>query len=185
MNLAVQQQLKSHMDDTPSGNLAGLSIEVLPVDGSGTGTSSMKFQIDQTSFGNKTNEELAILMQEQIQKQIQEAGMDLSACNIKLLSGSGEGADGAVTAETTRYQYKMGSPTQLSIGDGSGSSVQVPMEQGKTESATTESKETTTVTTKKPGRLVMGKTSGAGEFQPTIAAKKGKFSFNLGAGKKK
>ena len=51
-----------------------MSIEVLPVDGSGAGQSSMKFQIDQTSFGNKTNEELAVLMQEQIQKQIQEAG---------------------------------------------------------------------------------------------------------------
>ena len=55
--------------------------------------------------------------------------MDLSACNIKLLSGEGS-AEGAVTAETTRYQYKMGGPTQLSIGTGSGNSVSIPMEEG-------------------------------------------------------
>ena len=56
--------------------------------------------------------------------------MDLSACNIKLLSG--ESAEGAVTAETTRYQYKMGGPTQLSIGTGAGNNVTIPMEEGKT-----------------------------------------------------
>lgn len=175
MNLAVQQQLMSHINETPGGNLAGVSIEVLPVDGSGAGQSSMKFQIDQTSFGDKTNEELAVLMQEQIQKQIQEAGMDLSACNIKLLSGAGESAEGAVTAETTRYQYKMGSPTQLSIGAGSGNNVTIPMEEGKTETTThTPQPSTTTAST----RRVIGKQA-AGSNQPTITAKKGKFSFNL------
>ena len=115
--MIMQDQLKSHIHENrsgvPGGNLAGVNIEVLPVDGRNT-TTSMKFNIDQSSFANKPPEELAILMQEQIQKQIQEAGMDLSGVNIKVLCGE-DNDSGEVHTETTRYEYKMGEPSTTSF----------------------------------------------------------------------
>jgi hypothetical protein len=116
----MQEQIKTHIHEcnvnATGGNLAGVNIEVLPIDGENT-TSSMKFNIDQNSFANKSTEEIAILMQEQIQKQIQEAGMDLSGVNIRVLSSEDTGT-GDVHTETTRYEYKMGEPGPLAVSLG-------------------------------------------------------------------